>query len=100
MHRDILISNPAAPAALEEVELLGTTSHTENQGMYQPRRLITIEGHPEFTEEIMTGVLIKRRALNLFSQELFEDAMARVGDPQDGFVVGKAFLRFLVDHED
>ena len=100
MHRDFVIDNPAADGPLQEFEPLGSTSHTENQAMYQPRRLITIQGHPEFYEETMTEILKMRRAQNLFSEEAFQDAMGRVGMPQDGLVVGKAFLRFLVDSED
>ncbi|MCJ1269751.1 hypothetical protein MMC22_009644 [Lobaria immixta] len=100
MHRDIVVDNPAAAGALHDLEPLGSTSHSENQAMYQTRRLITIQGHPEFDEGIMTELLKKRRALNIISEQEFENAMARVGNAQDGLVVGKAFLRFLVDDED
>lgn len=100
MHRDIVVHNPATPGPLQDLELLASTNHSENQGMYQPRRIITIQGHPEFCEEIMTDILKKRRAQNLFSQESFEDAMGRVGNAHDGLVVGRAFLKFLVDGED
>lgn len=100
MHRDIVVHNPAAAGPLRDLELLASTSHTENQAMYQPRRLITVQGHPEFHEDIMTEILPKRRAQNLYSQEAFENAMERAGNAQDGLVVGRAFLRFLVDDED
>ena len=96
MHRDIVV-HPAATGSLHALEPLASTSHSENQGMYQQRRLITIQGHPEFFEEIMVEILKKRRAQNLYSQEAFENAMGRVGSEQDGLVVAKAFLRFLVD---
>ncbi|MCJ1463490.1 hypothetical protein MMC07_002098 [Pseudocyphellaria aurata] len=99
MHRDIIVDNAGTVGPLQDLEPLAFTSHTENQSMYQARRLITVQGHPEFNQEIVCELLKTRRRQNLYSQETFESAMERSGNVQEGLVVGRAFLRFLVEDE-
>ena len=91
MHRDIVYNRPPG------VEALGSSPRCEVQDMYIPRKLITVEGHPEFNEEIMTELLTTRHAQGIFDDVTFEDAMARAGKSHDGVVVGRAFVNFLKD---
>jgi len=91
MHRDIVYEYPRG------VEELGSSPRCEVQGMYMRNRLITVQGHPEFTKDIVTEVIETRHAQGIFDQEMYEDAMARVGKPHDGVVVAQAFLRFLLE---
>ncbi|KAI9883138.1 MAG: hypothetical protein M1823_005103 [Watsoniomyces obsoletus] len=65
-------------------------------GMYIPNRIITVQGHPEFTEEIVRELLENRHRQGIFDDETFEDGMRRVARPHDGVVVAQAFLRFLM----
>ena len=89
MHRDIVYNYP------EGVEGLGSSPACENQGMYVHDKLITVQGHPEFNQEIVTELLEARRAQGIFDAALFEDGMARVGKGHDGLTIAKAFLTFL-----
>lgn len=91
MHRDIMFAYP------EGVEPLAYTDKCAVQGMYAPKRLIAIQGHPEFNEEIVRELLLVRHAAKVFDDEVFEDAMGRVDKYQDGVVVAKAFLKFLLE---
>lgn len=91
MHRDIVYYQP--PDTIP----LGSSPRCEVQGMYAPRRFITVQGHPEFNEEIVTEVLELRHNNGTFSDEVYEEAMTRVGYEHDGLKVGKAFLKFLVE---
>jgi GMP synthase-like glutamine amidotransferase len=91
MHRDIVYAYP------EGVEELAYTDKCAVQGMYIPKRLITVQGHPEFNEEIVRELLLARHASKIFDDEVFEDGMRRVGNSQDGVVVAKAFLKFLLE---
>ncbi|RDW69384.1 class I glutamine amidotransferase-like protein [Coleophoma cylindrospora] len=91
MHRDIVYNYP------EGIEALAYTEKCAVQGMYAARRLITVQGHPEFTEEIVRELLIARHGSGVFDDAMFEDAMGRVDKYQDGVVVCKAFLRFLLE---
>ncbi|KAN0096132.1 class I glutamine amidotransferase-like protein [Hyaloscypha variabilis] len=91
MHRDVVFEYP------DGVEELAYTDKCSVQGMYIPKRLITIQGHPEFNEEIVRELLVFRHQQKIFDDEVFEDAMARVDKYQDGVVVAKAFLKFLLE---
>ena len=91
MHRDIVFAYP------REVEQLGSSPICQVQGMYVANRLITIQGHPEFNEEIMKEIIEARHATGVFDDQAYEAAMERVVKPHDGLVVSKAFLKFLLD---
>jgi hypothetical protein len=56
-----------------------------------------VQGHPEFTEEIMRELLDQAYASGLFDKDIFEDSIKRVDKYQDGVVVAQAFLRFLLE---
>lgn len=91
MHRDIVKDYP------KEVIPLASSPRCSVQGMYIPRRLITLQGHPEFTEEIVSEILTTRNKLRVFSDEECQEALSRVKNKHDGLVVGAAFLRFLLE---
>jgi len=91
MHRDIVYNYPPG------VEELALTDKCAVQGMYVPKRFITVQGHPEFNEEIVRELLVVRHESGIFSDEVFEDSMGRVGKSHDGVLVAMAFLRFLID---
>lgn len=65
--------------------------------MHIPRRVLTLQGHPEFTPEIMAELLRKRRGQGIFGEAIYAEAMARVARPQDGVLIAQAFLRFLME---
>lgn len=91
MHRDIVYTLPPS------VESLGHSPVCEVQGMYARRRLITVQGHPEFTEAIVDELIESRYGRGIFTKEMYEDGMSRVGKKHDGVACGVAFLRFLLD---
>lgn len=91
MHRDIVFSYPP------NVIPLGSSPRCAVQGMYLPRRFISVQGHPEFTKEIISDILEARAKAGIFAGEEFKDAMARVGNENDGLTVGVAFLKFLLE---
>ncbi len=91
MHRDIVYNYP------EGVEELAYTEKCAVQGMYIAKRVITVQAHPEFTEDIVREVLIARHNNGIFDDATYEDAMGRVDKYQDGVVVSQAFLRFLLE---
>ena len=91
MHRDIVYNYP------EGTEELAYTEKCAVQAMYIPKRLITVQGHPEFNEGIVKELLITRHGQGVFNDELFEDSMARVEKYHDGVVVAQAFLKFLLE---
>jgi GMP synthase-like glutamine amidotransferase len=91
MHKDIVFDFPS------DAEQLAATAICENQGMYAKGRYITVQGHPEFTREIVEEVVKGRYAQGVFTDEMYKDAMRRIVDHDDGIIVAQAFLRFLLE---
>ena len=56
-----------------------------------------MQGHPEFSKEIVTELLEMRHKQGIFDDEVYEGGISRVGRDHDGVVVAKAFLRFLLE---
>ncbi|OBT90441.1 hypothetical protein VE02_00700 [Pseudogymnoascus sp. 03VT05] len=91
LHRDVVAAYP------EGVEPLAHTDHSVNHAMYIPRRVITIQGHPEYTGGILGEILVARNASGIIDDVSFKSAMARLENKQDGVLVARAFLRFLLE---
>lgn len=89
MHRDIVFEFP--PNSIP----LGSNAICEVQAFYSPGRYISVQGHPEFTEEIISEVLFNRHTVGIFSDELYADAMKRAPIPHDGVAIARAFLKFI-----
>ena len=91
MHRDIVYELPPG------VQPLGHTDRCAIQGMYAPRRLLAVQGHPEFDGDIVAELLQRRHEQGIFDRPTFDEAMGRVRHAHDGTRVASAFLRFLVE---
>ncbi|PGH02421.1 hypothetical protein AJ79_07653 [Helicocarpus griseus UAMH5409] len=91
MHRDIVHYCPPG------LTLLGSSPVCQVQGMYSPGRFISVQGHPEFTKDIVAEILEKRREAGIFPSGVYENGIANVGSEHDGVTVGTAFLRFLIE---
>ena len=91
MHRDIVYNYPP------NVEALGHSPVCEVQGMYQKNKLITVQGHPEFNQEIMEEILATRLQMGIFDDEAYDKYIKNVGLSNDGVVVSAAFLRFMME---
>lgn len=91
MHADAVLTVP------EGAELLGSNDACAIQGLYAPGRYLTVQGHPEFTEDIITEILVNRHKVGIFPDDVFSEAIARAPVPHDGIALGKAFLKFLFE---
>ncbi|KAL4872556.1 hypothetical protein BDV12DRAFT_161773 [Aspergillus spectabilis] len=91
MHRDIVFSYPS------NVTPLGSSPRCEVQGMYREGKFITVQGHPEFSGDIVSEVVKLRAEAGVFEKEQAEDALRRADKPHDGVRIGVAFLRFLLE---
>jgi len=77
--------------------LLGSSPRCAVQGMYAPRRFVTVQGHPEFTGETETEIIQSRTKAGVFSEEQAQEALGRVDMEHDGVPIGVAFLKFLLE---
>ena len=71
-HRDIIVGCPAG------VECWGSSPLCENQAMYAPKRLLSVQGHPEFTGPIVTILLEARHEKGVINTRVFDVALGRV----------------------
>ncbi|EFR00224.1 GMP synthase [Nannizzia gypsea CBS 118893] len=89
MHRDIVHDLPAGTVSL------GSTPKCAIQGMYTPRKLFSVQGHPEFDRDIVMEIMQTRKAN--YPPEVFDAAMKVIDDKQDGVLIGEALLKFLAE---
>ncbi|KAL9602067.1 MAG: hypothetical protein Q9219_002063 [cf. Caloplaca sp. 3 TL-2023] len=89
MHHDILSSYP--PNVLP----LGSSPVCDVQGIYVPQKILTLQGHPEFNEDIMTELLKASDEVGFSDDRAKEDALRRVGDEHDGTLVAAVMVRFI-----
>ena len=102
MHRDHV---PELPSTCQ---LLASTSITPNQGFirYLPNappspspsdiQIFTVQGHPEFTESIVSSVVDLRESTGVFDKDMAADARRRAQWRNDGVsVIGKLIWRIL-----
>jgi hypothetical protein len=89
MHRDQAFGVP--PGAT----LLASSTKCPNHGFLLPGHVITVQGHPEFSSDIIQEILEARHATGLFTDDVYQSGMARRSDPHDGVLMARAFLKFL-----
>lgn len=89
MHHDIICSYPPGVSAL------GMSSVCEVQGMFVPGKLLTLQGHPEFHDEIMLELLKASKDLGFEDEALIDDAMSRVNNKHDGTLIAAILLKFV-----
>jgi GMP synthase (glutamine-hydrolysing) len=90
MHRDIAYEVPAGCLNI------GSSPKCEVQGLYIPKRILTVQGHPEYNEFVETKLLEVRHSQGIFDDALFADGMSRVGNKHDGGVVSQAIWRMIL----
>src|SRR5690606_5048905 len=86
MHRDEVKSLPPSSRRL------ASPPSCPVQAMHLPGRYITVQGHPEFTADIVREVCEVRHNTGLFSDDMYEDAVERAGWGHDGVEIARAFV--------
>ena len=90
MHKDIVFDYP------EGAEKLGASPRCLVQGMYRKGRYISVQGHPEWHEGVVTPLIEERAASGVIPKETAEDAMRRKDLRNDGLsVVGRVLWTML-----
>ena len=90
-HRDVVLSCP--PGAT----VLGSSPHCEVQVLYAPRRLLTIQGHPEYNKDALVEIISHYARKGTVEEDQAQEALSRAGKEHDGVAMGAAFLLFLLD---
>lgn len=93
MHRDIVFSNPEGAENLAENNICTT------QGFVISGKAITVQGHPEFTGDIVSEILELRHDTGVFTDEDYTSGVSRAKIEHDGVRIAQAFLRFMRGQE-
>lgn len=91
MHRDIVHEVP------EGCINLGFSPQCAIQGLYMPKRLFSVQAHPEFNQYIMSHLLEARHKGGVFNDEVYNDGASRAGRPHDGEMLGKNIIKFVLE---
>lgn len=91
MHRDIVFTYP------DGVEALGSSPVCQVQGMYSPKSLISVQGHPEFKQDIMQEIIQARHSQGIFDDLQYQEGVHKMALPHDGVLVAAGFLKFLLE---
>lgn len=75
---------------------LGSTAKCGVHGMYSPGRFITVQGHPEFNQDIVEEMLHYRRSTGVFNEEDYQRYLAAAKLEQDGPTIAKKMTEFLL----
>lgn len=89
MHRDIVFEVP------EGCVNLGYSPNCAIQGLYMPRRILSVQAHPEFNQFIMTHLCEARHDGGVFDDDLYRDGLARAEKPHDGELLGRKIVKFI-----
>ncbi|KAH6634979.1 class I glutamine amidotransferase-like protein [Chaetomium sp. MPI-SDFR-AT-0129] len=93
MHRDIVFGLP------DGAELLASTEKCANHGFLIPNKVITVQGHPEFTDDIMDEILELRHASGVLTDAEYASGKTRNKQEHDGVFMAQVFLKFLLDQQ-
>ncbi|KAF8919530.1 class I glutamine amidotransferase-like protein, partial [Mucidula mucida] len=93
MHRDYVVSLP------EGYELLAENDVCTVQGFVKQVdgkvKVITVQGHPEFTEDIVDKLVTVRGESGILSQDMVKDVARRRKDPTDGAKIADAIWKII-----
>lgn len=89
MHQDIVPSVP------EGAELLASSPVCEVQGLYKQHKFISLQGHPEFVNDIVDKILDVREKAGIFTDEQMKEYRRLAKKRQDGDAIAKVLVDFL-----
>lgn len=78
----------------EGAKVVGRNEFCENAALIYPGRAFTVQPHPEFNDEFVTG-LIEKRAIGVVPPPLLEAARASMGGKRDSDVVAARIADFF-----
>ncbi|KAH3661504.1 hypothetical protein OGAPHI_006351 [Ogataea philodendri] len=91
MHQDIVVGE--LPEGYANV---GSTDGCKYQGIYKKNKLLTFQGHPEFTTDCGNILVDSRLDAGKITKETYDDAMGRNSKlSNDGVRIGKCMVDLL-----
>ncbi|EPS36729.1 hypothetical protein H072_9733 [Dactylellina haptotyla CBS 200.50] len=100
LHRDHVVTLPVNPFPQlpnAVLDLIGSTDACAIQGLYTPRKVISLQGHPELDVHMIGDLVRSRLQAGSFSKDAAEDAVGRAPWRNDGVYIAATFLKFMLD---
>lgn len=89
-HQDIVMELP------KDTELLAFSDVCGVQGFYRPKGIWSVQGHPEFTAEDEFELIELRHEIGVIPEDIALDGLTRVNNRNDGPVIAKSMVRFIM----
>lgn len=83
----------------DDVHFVGFTSHCQVQGIYQPKRILTFQGHPEFDQFIETECLKLVSKRVGWEPEFTSAAIASAQQADDAAIAADIIMAFFLGLE-
>lgn len=89
-HRDAVIEAPP------NVKIIGSSDNCDVQIMYEPGRILSFQGHPEFDRSICESFINGRLRDGELDGWTYDKAMMQTGYEHDGEGIGSTLCSFLI----
>ncbi|KAH3663493.1 hypothetical protein WICMUC_005932 [Wickerhamomyces mucosus] len=90
IHSDIVIEVPS------DYKIIGSTKKTNIQGIYKKNKVLTLQGHPEFTTKFIEALIKHLYAQKIFGFDEYEAAISSIENLQpNGIELGKLIVNFF-----
>jgi GMP synthase-like glutamine amidotransferase len=83
----------------QDIHIIGSTSQCQVQGIYQPSRILTYQGHPEFDQFITTECLKLVGQRVGWDAAFLDAAIAAAGEGDDAAIAADTILAFFLEPE-
>ncbi|EPX74964.1 amidotransferase [Schizosaccharomyces octosporus yFS286] len=90
MHQDIVSDIPKG------FELLASTKTCSNQAFIKGGQVLSFQGHPEFSKEVVKTMTSTRFDNGLFTEEQFTDAEKRLQKDTDTSLLEQTIIKFMM----
>ncbi|MEM9854359.1 MAG: type 1 glutamine amidotransferase [Pseudomonadota bacterium] len=90
-HQDQVVARPP------EARQLASSAFCENAALVYGDHLMTLQPHPEISDEILRDYLVARRGDPAYPPDIFDQASAQLGLPVDNAAIAARLARFLKD---
>ena len=97
LHGDYVVLPPSELP--DDVQFVGFTSHCQVQGIYQTKRILTFQGHPEFDQFIETECLKLVSKRVGWESEFTFAAIASAQQNDDATVAADIIMAFILGLE-
>lgn len=94
VHQDMVFQTP------EGFKNIGSSKRTQSQGFYKKGKVLTFQGHPEFTKSLVKDILESKLKSGSLTQQHFDEAVQAMDKYQhDGPTIGKTIVKFINEAE-